>query len=239
MHRFINLNSSGRIKSIKMVKLIIFDLDGVLVISNNAHIKACRIAMKTAGIKKYITKEELTSHFGESYGVVLKAVMGDEYTPQKLEIAYEQYMELIRSEWFLKNVKRIRNLRKFLLGLRKMNIRLAIASGNERYFIDRIIRFAGIEDLFDLIIAADDVKRSKPDPEMIEKVVKSFGLRLNEILFIGDAKNDILAAKRAGVISAVVLTGVLNKGNAKKLNPDFIFSKITDLTSPLDLVLNT
>lgn len=223
-----------------MFKLIIFDLDGVLVNSNNAHIKACRMAVKKAGIKRHITKKEITSHFGESYRVVMKAVMHEEYTPEKLEIAYRHHSELIRSGWFLENIRKIPGLRKFLIGLKNKGLRLAIASGNERSFIDRILKHIGINDLFDLIIAAEDVQRSKPNPEMIQKIVKFFNMELEDTLFVGDAKNDILAAKSAGVISAVVLTGVLNKRDAKELNPDFIFRKVTDMwLSPLGSRIRT
>ncbi len=218
----------------EMLKLIIFDLDGVLVISNNAHVEASRISMKGAGVKRYITKKELTSHFGESYRVVLKAVMGSEYTPEKLEIACRQYLELIHSGWFLRNIQKIPNLRKFLAGLKNRGIRLAIASGNERFFIDKILNHLGIDDLFDIIVASDDVQRSKPDPEMIEKVVKSFNLKLENVLFVGDARNDILAAKNAGIVSAIVLTGVLNRKAAKELNPDFIFPDITNIAKIID-----
>jgi len=113
-----------------MFKLIIFDFDGVLVLSNEAHVEAIRMALEKAGIRKEVSKEELTSHFGKPYRVVLRVVMGDEYTEEKMGLAYRYHHDIIRSDWFLKNIKPIHGLREFLQKLRGKDMKIAIATGN-------------------------------------------------------------------------------------------------------------
>jgi len=212
-----------------MFKLLIFDFDGVLVISNDAHVEVCRRALKKAGIDRKVKYDKITHYFGKPYRDVLRAIMGSDYTPEKLEIAYEEQRRLLYSDWFLENIEKIDGIREFLLGLKKKNIMLALASGNERAFLDRVIEFLGLDGIFDLILSAEDVSRSKPDPEMVYKAMKKFGVKPEETLFVGDARNDILAAKSAGVRSAVVLTGVLSEKEAMEMKPDFIFETVLDL----------
>lgn len=213
------------------IKLIIFDFDGVLIISNRAHIKACREALRRVGIKREISNKEITSLFGMFYRDVLRALMKDEYTPEKLNLASEYQSQFLYSDNFIRNVQKIDGLKEFLTELKGKGIKIAIASGNERLFLDKMLKFLEIGRLFDSIISADNVRKSKPDPEMIYNALKFFRVKPEETLFVGDAKNDIIAAKSAGVKSAVVLTGVLNKEDAEKLKPDFIISDVFGIWS--------
>jgi len=214
---------------LRMFKLIIFDFDGVLVISNDAHVEVCKRALKKAGINREIRYDKITYYFGKPYRDVLKAIMDSDYTSEKLGIAYKEQRKLLYSGWFLENIKGIDGVREFLLNLKKKNIRLALASGNERAFLDKVMGFLGLDGIFDLVLSAEDVSKSKPDPEMVYKAMKKFGVKPEETLFVGDARNDILAAKSARVRSAVVLTGVLSEKEAIEMKPDFIFETVLDL----------
>lgn len=214
-----------------MFRLIIFDFDGVLVISNDAHVEVCKRALEKAGIRREIAYDKITYYFGRPYKEVLKAIMGGDYTPEKLEIAYIEQNKLLYSDWFLENIRKVEGVREFLINLKKKGIRIALASGNERAFLHKTLNFLGLGGTFDLILSADDVRESKPDPEMVYKAMKKFRVKPNETLFVGDARNDILAAKNAGIKSAVVLTGVLDNIKARELNPDFILQNVLEVKS--------
>ncbi|RLI95441.1 MAG: hypothetical protein DRO90_00345 [Candidatus Altiarchaeales archaeon] len=210
-------------------KLIIFDLDGVLVISNNVHIEVIRRVLRHVGINKNIRDEEITCHFGKAYGDVLRAIMGKDYSEEKLEEASNYQYKLLNSEWFLKKIEKIPGLREFLLRLRKRNIKIAIATGNDRRFTERMLRFLNISDLFDFVATIDDVSESKPSPEMIQKIINALDIRKEEVLFVGDSRNDVLAARNSGVRCAVVLTGILTRADAEKLKPDFIIDNVLEV----------
>jgi len=214
-----------------MFRLVIFDFDGVLVLSNEAHVEAARRALEKAGVRRDVSKQELTSHFGKPYRTVLRGVMGEQYTKEKLELAYRYHHDIIHSGWFLENIKPIPGLREFLKKLKGKGMKLAIATGNERSFLDRTLDYLNLDGLFDLTVCAQDVKNSKPAPDMVLKAMKFFQVEKTETLFVGDAENDILAAKRAGVTAVAVLSGVLDRQWADELTPDFIVNDVLDIYS--------
>lgn len=214
-----------------MFRLIIFDFDGVLALSNEAHVEAARRALDKAGVRRDVPQDELTSHFGKPYKVILKLMMGDEYSKEKLDLAYEYHHDIIHSQWFLENIKPVPGLREFLQKLKGDGMKLAIATGNERSFLDRTMDYLNLDGLFDLTLCAEDVENSKPAPDIVLKAVEFFQVDKGDALFVGDAKSDILAAKGAGVTSVAVLSGVLDKEGAEELKPDFIVDDILDIYS--------
>ena len=101
------------------IKLIIFDFDGVLVISNRAHIGVTRRALRHVGIEREISDSEITYHFGKAYRNVLKAIMGKDYTEERLEKAARYQYNLLLSDWFMKRMQPIKGLEEFLIELKK------------------------------------------------------------------------------------------------------------------------
>ena len=216
------------------IKLIIFDFDGVLVISNRVHIDVTRRALRHVGIEREISDKEITYHFGKAYKDVLKAIMDKDYTEERLERAARYQYNLLLSGWFMDRMQPIKGLKEFLMKLKRRGIRIVTGTGNDKKFMNKALKFLKLDNVFDLILTIEDVKESKPSPEIVEKAMKHFGVRKNETLFVGDARNDVLSAKNAGVKSAVVLTGVLNREEAGKLNPDYILENVLEIERIID-----
>ncbi len=208
---------------------IIFDLDGVLWISNDAHVDVCIRALEAAGLDAGIDRKALTHYFGLPYREVLKAAMGSEYTPKRLDAAFAEQQKLIYDDGFFEHVTKIEGVGDLLSDLRKRGVKLSVASGNERIFLDKALRFLELSSVFDVVVSADDVAHSKPDPEMLYKAMSLTETTPDRTLFVGDARNDVLAAKSASVASAVVLTGVLGAKEAEDLDCDFILDSVLDV----------
>jgi phosphoglycolate phosphatase len=77
-------------------------------------------------------------------------------------------------------------------------IPLALVTNKPTPFIAPLLRSLGIERHFALVIGGDDVAAKKPHPAPLFLVLGKFGLLPQELLFVGDSRNDILAAKAAG-----------------------------------------
>lgn len=100
------------------------------------------------------------------------------------------------------------------------------------YIIEMLKRYK-LENYFDLIISADDVKNPKPDPEAVLTAANKLGISLENIIVVGDAKNDILMGKAA--CCKTVLFHPLeykffyNLNELKKEQPKYIIENIYDL----------
>ncbi len=86
-----------------------------------------------------------------------------------------------------------------------------------------------------MVIGGDDVQNKKPHPDPLLLVAERMGIAPQEMLFVGDSRNDIQAAKAAGCPS-VGLTYGYNYGEAIDLSqPDVIYQSINDLLPALGL----
>lgn len=78
------------------------------------------------------------------------------------------------------------------------DIPLALVTNKPTPFIAPLLRALGIDSYFSLVIGGDDVAAKKPHPAPLFLVLGKFGLLPQELLFVGDSRNDILAAQAAG-----------------------------------------
>jgi len=91
--------------------------------------------------------------------------------------------------------------------LHQQNIPMAIVTNKPTPFVAPLLKSLGIDSLFSLVIGGDDVIAKKPHPAPVYLVLGKFGLNTNELLFVGDSRNDIQSAKSAGVRSVGMTYG--------------------------------
>ena len=82
-----------------------------------------------------------------------------------------------------------------LAGLKEAGHFVALASNAPRYTLDEILQRSGIFKFFDLIVGADENVPQKPDPAMLNLILKSG--EFDKAIFVGDSKKDELAARNA------------------------------------------
>ncbi|MEB5923485.1 phosphoglycolate phosphatase [Franconibacter daqui] len=112
---------------------------------------------------------------------------------------------------------------------------MALVTNKPTPFVAPLLEALGIAKFFTVIIGGDDVTNKKPHPEPLLMVLEKLGLTAPELLFVGDSRNDILAAQAAGCCS-VGLTYGYNYGEAIALSkPDIIFDHFRDLLPALGL----
>jgi len=212
-----------------MIKVVIFDFDGVLVDSNQAWADAFTTASKAAGLQKEVTYDDLRPHCGKPYLEVFRnAHPGAAGSKDVMDAMYSHFLRLATSDEFLKTFREIKGINGSLKRLKK-RFRLAVGSGNSKKLLNRFLDKMGMSKYFDFVVAGDEVKKGKPNPDMLLKIINHFKVRADEAIYIGDASADIMAAKRANMRSVAVLTGALSREEAEELNPDFIVSDATQL----------
>lgn len=92
----------------------------------------------------------------------------------------------------------------------------------------------GIKHFFSAIITADDVEKRKPSPEAFVACAEKLGAEARRCVIVGDTRTDIIAGKRAGMITVGVLTGFDTHDQLKAESPDLIVASVADLLEWLE-----
>ena len=182
-----------------MTKLIIFDLDGVLVEAKDIHYKTLNQSLwEIAKSNKYVISE--AEHLSIYDGLK---------TNQKLELLTENkglHPNTYETIWNRKQqltidaISQLKpNLQKIELfkELRNRGYKLACASNSIRRSVLVMLAKIGIIEYMDLIISNEDVKNSKPHPEMYWKTMSMMGVLPEETLIVEDSPHGLLAASRS------------------------------------------
>lgn len=171
----------------KKNNLIIFDLDGVLIDS----LKNMKFALSKTSKKLSL---ELNFEIYKKYlGLPFDEIMKKMKIQNKIKIIKKNYEYF--SEQNLDNIKIKQNLINELKKLKKEYILTVFTSKNKK----RTLKILKKYRLFDYIVTSDDVKKGKPNPEGVIKILSKFKINHENCLYIGDSSYDLDAANSAKV----------------------------------------
>ena len=202
-------------------KGIIFDVDGTLTFTNPLIFNSFNhITKKYLG--KSFSDEEIISLFGPTEDVILKEICKDEYIN-----ARKDYYKYYRDNHDIAQL--YDGIKDLVVDINQAGILLSIFTGKGRTSALITLDEMGITVYFDMIISGDDVKNHKPDPEGINVFIQKHSFIPEEVLMIGDAPSDIIAANDAGVEIASVVWDSYAEEEVRKLNPKNLFHSVTEL----------
>jgi HAD superfamily hydrolase (TIGR01549 family) len=211
-----------------MLKAIIFDLDGTLIDSVNFWLSLYKKTAKKLNIK--LDEKEVSKRFGEKDVDILISL-----TPkEKREEAISYFYMLKEREKKRLNLKKFKFVDSVLKKIKEKKIKIGITTGNSKDIAEYIVKKNKLEKYIDYLVTHEDVKRGKPYPDMILKIIKHFKVKKKDVLCVGDSLYDFKAAKRAKVKIGLVLTGVSDKEDVEKLKPNFVFKDIRDVLKLLN-----
>jgi HAD superfamily hydrolase (TIGR01509 family) len=180
-----------------MIKLIIFDLDGVLVEAKNIHFETLNEALSIVGKNFIITWEEhLSKYDGLKTNQKLEMLTKQKGLPlESHNFIWEKKQELTLKS--LRKLKKSKELKYCLKKLSEDGYKIACCSNSIRKTILTVLSKLEIIEYFDLIVSNQDVKNSKPHPEIYWKAISDFNLLPEETLIIEDSPYGLLAANRS------------------------------------------
>ena len=177
-----------------MVKLIIFDLDGVLVEAKNIHFEALNEAL---GSKYEINwNEHLSKYDGLKTNQKLEMLTKDKGLPPEL---YKQVWDK-KQELTLKKLNSLQHSTQLIVCIQSLvsqGYKIACCSNSIRKTVLTVLSKLGIIEYIDLILSNEDVNNSKPHPEMYWKAMSMMGVLPEETLIVEDSPYGLLAASRS------------------------------------------
>jgi HAD superfamily hydrolase (TIGR01509 family) len=180
-----------------MIKLIIFDLDGVLVEAKKVHFNSLNKALKDEGEQYVITWEEhLSIYDGLKTNQKLEIISNKKALPVNSYQRIWEKKQIFTSE-ALSDLKVMDHIKKCISGLSNDGYKIVCCSNSIRKTVLTVLSKLNIIQYFDLILSNEDVKNSKPHPEIYWAAISAMSSFPDETLIIEDSPYGLLAASRS------------------------------------------
>ncbi len=202
-----------------MVKLVIFDLDGVLVEAKEIHYRALNKAL--GEMYSISWNEHLSTYDG------LKTVQKLNMLSERKGLPKDKHNEIWNTKQKitvqkLKTLKSCNKLIDIMTNISQAGYKIAVCSNSIRKTCLTVLSKLGIMEYMDLVISNEDVQNSKPHPEMYWAAISKMGCLPEETLIIEDSPYGLLAAARSK-------SHILRVKNTKEVTWNNINKKLTQI----------
>lgn len=214
-------------KEIEKYNAVIFDLDGVLVTTDDCHYKAWKKLADEEGIyfdRKINERLRGVSRM-ESLEIILEKAERMYSFDEKQEMADRKngyYVELVNK---IDKSAIINGADDFVKAVKKAGLKTAVGSSSKNSKL--ILEKTGLTKLFDVIVDGNDIKNSKPDPEVFQKAAESLGILPEKCLVCEDADAGVEAAIHAGM--SVLAVGYAKNNNKANYHYDNLQESMREL----------
>jgi HAD superfamily hydrolase (TIGR01509 family) len=196
----------------KRAKVVLLDVDGTLIDSNDEHARAWVDVGREFGLD--IDFAHVRRLIGMGGDKVLPQVTGVEEDDPLGERIKERRGEIFRGT-YLPTLKPFPSARALLERLRDDGYTLAVATSASSEDMDGLLRQAGIRDLIEEKTSSSDAEASKPDPDIVQAALKAADARPEEAIMLGDTPYDVEASGRAGVRCVALRCGGWGDGDLR------------------------
>lgn len=182
---------------------VLFDIDGTLIDSNNAHAATWMRALREHG--RQVDIMQVRPLIGMGADKLLPAIAGiEEDSPEGKTIARRK-KQLFNQ--MLPGLRPTAGARSLLEYLTDQGIDLVIATSADDEDMEALLRQAGVDDLVRKRATSDDAAESKPDPDIVCAALAMAHSGPESTVMVGDTPYDIEAAARAGVAAVALRCG--------------------------------
>jgi phosphoglycolate phosphatase len=215
----------------ELPRLVMFDLDGTLVDSVPDLAAAIDktlllLGQPAAGI------EQVRDWVGNGARVLVRrALAGDLQHEHIDEVDTQQALELFM-QYYAEN----HNLTQVYPGvlqtldwLREQGVELAVVTNKPERFVAPLLDEKGLGGYFRWIVGGDTLPQQKPDPAALLHVMRLAQVSAEQALFVGDSRNDVLAAKAAGVTCVALSYGYNHGRPIVEENPARVLDNLNGL----------
>lgn len=207
-----------------MIKAVILDVDGIIIDTEEANAVA-----SIQVFRELYNIEVKAEDFVPFVGTGSVRYLGGVAEKYGIDIDVRKATKR-REKNFVKNLNKLRlfpGVGNLIQTVKQDGMKIAIATSADRSKFQAAFRGVGlVEEQFDLVVTGDEVKRTKPHPEIYLTTVKKLGLEPSSCLVVEDSITGVEAAKKAGTFSVAVTNTFSKKDLAKA---DLIIGSLEEL----------
>ena len=208
------------------VRAILFDMDGVLIDSEELMAKSGILALREFGVEASASdflpfvgrgEDKYIGGVAEKHGVRYDTAMKDR--------AYDYYGQMVAAEATVPA-----DTLPTLKALHARGIKMAVCSSADRVKVRYNLRAIGAdESLFSAIVTGSDVERKKPEPDIYLKGAELLGEKPEDCLVVEDAPSGIQAAHAGGIRAAGIASSFSAQELTRQANPEYLIDRLSQL----------
>ncbi|MEE9394500.1 MAG: HAD family phosphatase [Planctomycetota bacterium] len=184
-------------------RAVIFDMDGVLIDSEPAHLDATNEILSREGA--YLSAEQNRPYLGTNDVSYWKA-LSERFSLAGTLDHYIAERQVVLVRRLKETLPLAEGLIPFLDELKAQGVALAVASGSDRELVEFVVEEGGLSGYFPVIASGDEVTRPKPDPEIFLLAAQRLECDPQSCVVLEDSPNGARAALEAGMRCFRVLT---------------------------------
>ena len=208
---------------------VIFDIDGTLIDSNDAHAHAWVQALAENGFQVEFAR--VRRMIGMGGDKLLPQVTGLQKDKPKGKQITERRAQIFK-QYYLPMVQPFLHTKELLSRMLDDGLKLIIATSAQPEELNGMLKVAHIEEFFQEAANAEDAPKSKPDPDVVQAALQKSGLQADQAVMLGDTPYDVEGATRAGVKIIAVRSGGWQDADLK--NAIAIYNDPADLLNNYD-----
>ncbi len=210
-----------------MIKAVIFDIDGTLIDSVDAHAEAWQKAFAKFG--KDIKFYELRRQVGKGGDQFLPVFLTEKEIKEFGKDVEELRGEIFKKE-YLPKIKPFPRVRELFQKIKADGKNIALASSSNEEEVESYKEIANIADLIEEQTSTDDAEKSKPFPDIFQAAMgKLKGVKTNEAVIIGDTAYDAEAATKARIKVVGVLSGGWSRSELVKTGCAEVYEDVAEI----------
>ncbi|MCW1930019.1 MAG: HAD family phosphatase [Candidatus Kerfeldbacteria bacterium] len=210
---------------------LLFDFDGTLVESTSKHTEAIIRAFLEHVPNSEVDPDERKAYIGTDYSVTIRGMLAqrgidDDELVQKIVERIDVHYDALHS-----GISTVAGSPEFVRAVHAAGFRLGVVSGAGKKHILQTLDQLKLRDLFEIVVAWEDVDAYKPHPEPYLKAMRELGVQASETLAFEDTPVGVEAAW----VAEIPVVGILTTFNDEELHKaartvrDFTELSITDL----------